>query len=62
VQLPAENILGVPAQTVTFTGHAWSALVRNLRPGRHTIVGEAVVDGERFVETPIIDVVPRHRH
>jgi hypothetical protein len=60
VQLPAENVLGVPAQTVTVTAHAWSALVRNLRPGHHTIVAEAVIDGERFAETPVIDVVPRH--
>lgn len=59
VQLPAENLLGVPAQTVTATAHAWSALVHNLRPGHHTIAGEVVIDDERFVETSTIDVVPR---
>jgi hypothetical protein len=42
VQLPVDNILGVPAQTTTFTAHGWGAIVRNLRPGRHTIVGSAV--------------------
>lgn len=60
IQLPDENILGVPAQTVTATTHAWSALVRNLRRGHHTISGEAVIDGEQFVETSSIDVVPTH--
>jgi hypothetical protein len=60
VQLPAENILGVPAQTVTLTAHAWSGLVRNLRPGHHTIIAEVVWDGEPFSVTYVIDVVPRH--
>jgi hypothetical protein len=60
VQLPAENILGVPAQTVTLTAHAWSVLVRNLRPGHHTILAEVVWDGEPFSVTYVIDVVPRH--
>lgn len=48
VQLPIHNILGVPARSVTLTAHAWSALVRNLHPGPHTIVVDVVWGGERF--------------
>ena len=67
VQLPEDNILDnpeegidVPSQTVTLTAHAWSGLVRNLRPGHHTIVADVVWDGERRTFTYVIDVVPRH--
>jgi hypothetical protein len=62
VQLPEDNILGVPvpAYPVTLTAHAWSALVRNLPPGHHTIVAEVVWDGDAFAVTFVIDVVPRH--
>ena len=66
VQLPEDNILDgldperpeVPAQTITFTAHAWVALVRNLRPGRHTIVASAVW-GEPFAISHDITVVRR---
>jgi hypothetical protein len=59
VQLPEDNILGVAAQTVTLTAHAWAAVVRDLAPGRHTIVGEALLaDGSTFTVPHIITVVP----
>lgn len=60
VQLPADNFLGVAAQTVTLTAHGWTAVVRNLRPGQHTIVGDGVFDGERFSVPHIVTVLPRH--
>lgn len=62
VRLPADNLFGVPAQTVTLTAHAWSALVRDLRPGRHTIVVDAVWDGEAFGVPYDITVVRRGHH
>jgi hypothetical protein len=67
VQLPEDNILDtpeldLPAQTVTLTAHAWSALVRNLRPGPHIIVAKATWDGETFAVSHDITVVRRsHR-
>lgn len=61
VQLPADNALGVPAQTVTLTAHGWSTLIRNLRPGSHTIVIDAVWNGEPAVYRFSVTVV-RGRH
>ena len=59
VQLPEDNILGVDAQTVTLTAHAWAAVVRNLAPGQHTIVGEALLaDGSTYTVPHIITVIP----
>ena len=61
VELPADNILGVSAQTATFTGHSWSAVVRKLRPGQHTIIVDVVfADGEQVSFPHVITVVPRH--
>jgi hypothetical protein len=57
VQLPAENILGVAPQAATLTAHGWSALVRNLKPGSHTIVVEAEWDGNHIVAPHFINVV-----
>jgi len=59
VELPDENILGVEAQTVTLTAHAWAAVVRNLRPGQHTITLEVVFADGVFTVPHIINVVPR---
>ena len=68
MQLPEDNIfddpdneIDVPAQTITLTAHAWSGVVRNLRPGVHTIVGEGVWDGEPF-EYPHTVTVLRRGH
>jgi hypothetical protein len=64
VELPADNILGVPPQTATFTAHGWAAVVRKLRPGRHTIdVVVTDAEGVTTTFTATIDVVPgRHFH
>jgi hypothetical protein len=56
VLLPAENILGVPPQTVTLTAHGWFALVRNLQPGLHTIVVNVLRDGERLTFAHFVTV------
>ena len=57
VQLPPENVFGVPAQATTFTAHAWGAVVRKLRPGRHTVALEVVTSDFSFTAT----VVPQRR-
>jgi len=62
VQLPADNVLGVPAQTVTLTAHGWGTLIRNLRPGTHTIVVDAVWDGEPAVFRHSVTVVRGGHH
>ncbi len=42
-RLTAENFFGVPAGTpVTFTAHAWGAVVGKLHPGQHTVTVEVV--------------------
>ena len=61
-RLPAGNLFGLPAQRVRVTAHAWSALVRGLRPGRHTIVVDAVWDGEDVGGRYHITVVRRGHH
>jgi hypothetical protein len=42
-QLTADNFYGVPAgTTLTFTAHAWGAVIKKLRPGQHTVTMEVV--------------------
>lgn len=56
VRLPEDNILDgadpeapeVPAQRITLTAHGYMALVRNLRPGRHTLELAGVYADESF--------------
>jgi hypothetical protein len=61
VQLPADNFLGVAAQTITLTAHGWTAAVRNLPPGQHTIVQDVVfADGDRGSASHIVTVLHRH--
>jgi hypothetical protein len=59
VQLPEPNGFGIPAQEVTFTAHGWGAVVRRLRPGRHTVTFEVVAPdwGEPTTFTIILNVV-----
>jgi hypothetical protein len=45
VELPADNILGVPPQTATFVAHGWGVFVK-LRPGQHTITATTQADVE----------------
>jgi len=48
VELPADNVLGVPPQTATFVAHGWVALVRKLRAGEHTITATLTDVRERY--------------
>ena len=58
VELPDPNILGVPEEQATFVAGAYSALVRPLPPGSHTIT--VTIDGGVFAGTfrAVINVVP----
>jgi hypothetical protein len=59
VQLPPDNVFGVPAGPTTFTAHAWGAVVRNLPLGPHRITSELVVQNEVvFTRTVYLSVVP----
>ena len=55
VQLPPDSDFGVPAQATTFTAHAWGAVVRKRRPGRHTVTLEVVTPdfGGTFTATVV---------
>jgi hypothetical protein len=56
VQLPANNILGVPPQTATFTAVAWGALVSKLDRGQHTTRFHLRGDGFDATYTTIVEV------
>ena len=60
VELPPGNVFDVPAQTATFTAHAWGAVIRKLRPGQHTVAMEVVAPdfGGTFTLTVVLNVVP----
>ena len=57
VPLPPGNEFGV--DTATFTAHAWGAVIRRLRPGRHTVAIEVVAPdfGGTFNVTVALNVV-----
>jgi len=40
----------------TFTAHAWGAVIRRPRPGRHTVAIEVVADFGTFPVTIALDV------
>ena len=58
VELPDPNILGVPDRQATFVAGAYSALVRPLPPGSHTIT--VTIVGRDFPGTfrAVVNVVP----
>jgi hypothetical protein len=64
VQLPEDNLLGVPAGPATFVAHGWAALVKKLRPGDHTItVVVTNSEGVTTTGTVFVEVVRRgHDH
>jgi len=66
VELPADNVFGVPPQTATFVAHGWGALVRGLRPGEHTITVEVTtmdVAEPTATFTAFINIIPGgHSH
>jgi hypothetical protein len=62
VQLPVDNILGVPPQTVTLAGHGWFVMVRNLSLGTHTIVQDALLaSGDHQTLAYTVNVIPAPR-
>jgi hypothetical protein len=58
VELPDPNILGVDAEEATFVAAAYSAMVRPLPPGAHTIA--VTIVGGPFAGTnrAVVNVVP----
>jgi hypothetical protein len=58
VDLPPDNILGVPPQTATFVAHGWAVIVRGLRPGEHTVTVVVDAGGEATTFPATINVVP----
>ena len=58
VRLPADNVFGVPGQTVTVTAYGWRANIRNLGVGRHFITTAIGVDGDTYPFHHVIDIVP----
>jgi hypothetical protein len=58
VELPDPNILGVDAEEATFVAAAYSAMVRPLPPGAHTIA--VTIVGGPFASTSraVVNVVP----
>ena len=59
VQLPDDNVFGIPAQTATLVAHAWMAQIRELRPGRHTVSIDAVTTDFAITSTVMLKVVSR---
>jgi hypothetical protein len=58
VQLPPDNLVGVPPQRMTFVAHAWGGLVRGLCRGRHTITFQIVTVDFDATVTVVVNVVP----
>jgi hypothetical protein len=56
IELPADNILGVPAQQAFSVAHGWVARLHPLTPGRHTI--EIFGPSGNLVNTTTIVVNP----
>ncbi|MET9463199.1 hypothetical protein ABZY05_51095 [Streptomyces canus] len=64
VQLPPDNILGIPSQRATFTACGWVAWLTDLAPGRHVLHSEATFnDGpEHHIWSPVIEVTRNSHH
>jgi hypothetical protein len=61
ITLPPDNVFGTDERTATFTAHAWGAVIRSLRPGRHTVTFAVALDGdqeERFTLTIDLTIRP----
>jgi hypothetical protein len=59
IELPPNNVFGIPPRTATFTAHGWGAVIRNLRPGHHTVTLEVANPdyGDPFSVTTNLNVV-----
>ena len=58
VELPPDNVFGVPPQTVTLAAHGWGAIVRGLPPGEHVIAIDVETSEDVTTALLTIDVVP----
>lgn len=58
IQLPENNLFGVPAQQATFAAHAWAAVIRGLSRGQHVVGMQFVGNGST---TLTLNVVKRRR-
>jgi hypothetical protein len=62
VELPPDNVFGTDERTATFTAHAWGAVIRSLRPGRHIVTVAVALDpNERFTLTTVLTIQPDGR-
>ena len=62
VDLPEDNVFGIPAQTMTFVAHSWAVMVGGLTPGEHTIAITATASDESVTTALLtVDVVPPGR-
>jgi hypothetical protein len=57
-QLPPDNGFGIPPRSGTLVAVTYSALIRGLPPGQHTIVIDVVTPEFAVTTTMIINVVP----
>jgi hypothetical protein len=58
-QLPEDNILGVAPRTTTFVTAGYVAMLRPLRPGKHTITVEVVGGPFAGTTSAAVNVLPR---
>jgi len=59
VGLPPDNVFGTDEPTATFTAHAWGAVIRSLRPGRHTVTFAVALGAghdDRFTLTIVLTI------
>jgi hypothetical protein len=59
LQLPPENILGIPPQSITLTAHGWMAMIVHLPLGLHAIRSENTFPDGEYSFTKYINVVRR---
>jgi hypothetical protein len=57
VQLPEDNVFGIPAQTATLVAHAWMAQIPALHTGQHTISVDAVTTDFTVTSRFILNVL-----
>lgn len=62
VDLPEDNVFGIPPQTMTFVAHGWAVMIGGLTPGEHTItIAVTTSDGVETTAVLTVDVVPPGR-
>lgn len=61
VELPPDNVFRTGERTATFTAHAWGAVIRSLRPGRHSVTFAVALGAGydvRFTSTIVLTIHP----